>query len=201
MQVTSSRTKIDDFLEDVQKSASVQREMIIKEADELYRGAMADAQAEIARETEAILNREKGKIHANISAETYKKKAERKRTLLKRREEIRREIFKAAEEKLSEMTETKEYENFLVEAAAEVGKVLNLASDVVFYVRECDMKYEKAIKEAFGRECAVEGSKDIGIGGLLAVSQSAGIEIDETLMSKLYAQAERFAEVSKLEVM
>ena len=59
---------------------------------------------------------------------------------------------------------------------------------------------EEELKESFGKLCKVLVSKEIKIGGLIAVNRNMNIIIDETLDSKLTDQREWFAENSKLNV-
>ena len=74
------------------------------------------------------------------------------------------------------------------------------AGDVVLYVRESDLKYQKKLRDYFGQNCQIQPSETIRIGGIKGHSPAMGLVADETLDTRLDQQREWFYEHSGLTV-
>ena len=72
--------------------------------------------------------------------------------------------------------------------------------DVIVYVRPGDMRFADDIKKAFGRDCKVESSDEITIGGCRAGVAGGSTVADDTLDTRLEAQREWFLENSGMSV-
>lgn len=72
--------------------------------------------------------------------------------------------------------------------------------DVTVYVRPGDMRFADDIKKAFGRDCKVESSDEITIGGCRAGVAGGSTVADDTLDTRLEAQREWFLENSGMSV-
>ena len=68
------------------------------------------------------------------------------------------------------------------------------------YVRPGDMRFADDIKKAFGRDCKVESSEEITIGGCRAGVVGGSTVADDTLDTRLEAQREWFLENSGMSV-
>ena len=71
---------------------------------------------------------------------------------------------------------------------------------VTVFVRESDLRFEDLIKSSFGRDCAVESSDDIKIGGCRAELAGGSTVADDTLDTRLDAQREWFLENAGMSV-
>lgn len=192
-------SKTDNFLKAIEKYAEQQRSQIESEAEDFKQKELEKAEEEGLREAYGLIQKKMTDIRINIAGELSRaENASRKNTFLRRRE-IEDSVFEAAEKKLREYTKTDKYTDRLLKSAKEISSVLS-ADDTVLYVREQDMKYADKLKAAFGRDCRIEVSDEISIGGVIGISKSLGLLADETLDSGLSQQHEWFCENSGLRV-
>ena len=119
--------------------------------------------------------------------------------LTDKRGAITDEVFGDAREKLVAFTESDGYADFLKKSAAGFAAVFP-QGDVTVYVRPGDMHFADDIKNAFGRDCKVESSDEITIGGCRAGVAGGSTVADDTLDTRLEAQREWFLENSGMSV-
>ena len=119
--------------------------------------------------------------------------------LTDKRGAITDEVFGDAREKLTAFTESDGYADFLKKSAAGFAAVFP-QGDVTVYVRPGDMRFADDIKKAFGRDCKVESSDEITIGGCRAGVIGGSTVADDTLDTRLEAQREWFLENSGMSV-
>ena len=119
--------------------------------------------------------------------------------LTDKRGAITDEVFGDAREKLTAFTESDGYADFLKKSAAGFAAVFP-QGDVTVYVRPGDMRFADDIKKAFGRDCKVESSDEITIGGCRAGVVGGSTVADDTLDTRLEAQREWFLENSGMSV-
>ena len=119
--------------------------------------------------------------------------------LTDKRGAITDEVFGDAREKLTAFTESDGYADFLKKSAAGFAAVFP-QGDVTVYVRPGDMRFADDIKKAFGRDCKVESSDEITIGGCRAGVAGGSTVADDTLDTRLEAQREWFLENSGMSV-
>ena len=119
--------------------------------------------------------------------------------LTDKRGAITDEVFGDAREKLTAFTESDGYVDFLKMSAAGFAAVFP-QGDVTVYVRPGDMRFADDIKKAFGRDCKVESSDEITIGGCRAGVAGGSTVADDTLDTRLEAQREWFLENSGMSV-
>ena len=65
-------------------------------------------------------------------------------------------------------------------------------AELIMLLRPEDLPLAGQVKSAFGRECTVDGSEQIQLGGVLLRSRARGIEVDLTLDSALAEQKDWF---------
>lgn len=192
-------SKTDNFLKAIEKYAEQQRTQIESEAEDFKQKELDKAEEEGLREAYGLIQKKMTDIKINIAGDLSRaENASRKKTFT-RRKEIEDSVFEEAERKLRKYTETEKYLERLSKSAKEISSVLT-AKDTVLYVRAQDMKYAGKIKAAFGRDCQIEASDEISIGGVIGVSKSMGLLADETLDSGLLQQHDWFCENSGLKV-
>lgn len=186
--------KSSNFLKVIDKYTKRQKSKITDEIKEHEEAELKKAEAEIIEDTNNMIQKEllamKNKIAIEIS---HKELYERKKLSL-RRKEMMEDIFSACREKLLTFTKDEEkYTNYLKDCAKDISEIL-MRGDTVLYVRDEDMKYNDAIKEAFGRECRIESDNGILIGGIRGYSEVQGLIADETFDEKLKEQKQWAAE-------
>lgn len=192
--------KTSNFLKAIDKYAKEQQKEIKLKANEFKIKELQKAEAEVLRDSYHLIQREMANMRKKIDGQVSKAEIENKRKLLEKRREITENVFKEAEEKLKEFTETEGYLNFLLRCSKNISKVLDDAPDIKLYVKQSDLKFSEELKKAFGKNCEILDSKKIKIGGIVGKILSIGINIDETLDSKLENEREWFAENSKLSI-
>ncbi len=192
-------SKTDNFLKAIEKYAEQQRTKIQSEAEDFKEKELTKAEDEGLREAYVLIQKKMTDIKVKIASELSRaENASRKKTFV-RRQEIENEVFEEAEKKLIEYTKTDEYLKRLKNSAKQTAQKLT-SEDTVLFVKESDLKYSDELQKAFGRQCRVESSDDIIIGGMIGISHTMGLLVDETLDSRLQQQREWFFENSGLKV-
>ena len=192
-------SKTDNFLKAIEKYAEEQRGKRRSEAEEFQERELNTAEEEGLKEAYDLVQKEMADINAEISGQISKAESDFRKRIFERRREIEDEVFDKAKQRLIEFTKTDKYASLLLDSAKEISSVLK-SEDIVLYVRECDLRFEKKLRELFPSGCEVAASDDITIGGITGLSRSLGLIADETLDTKLSYQREWFHEHSGLTV-
>lgn len=192
-------SKTDNFLKAIEKYAEEQRSRMRTEAEDFKKREMNTAEEEGLKEAYDLIQKEMADIHNKISAEQSAAESEGKKQIFRRRKEIEEDVFAAAEKKLLEFTDTKDYLSFLVKGVISIGSVLT-EDDTVICLREKDLPYQQELKNALSRDCSFETTDAIRIGGVTGRSRRLGRIVDETLDTRLEEQREWFYAHSGLTV-
>ena len=192
-------SKTDNFLKAIEKYAEEQRGKLRSEAEEFRERELNIAEEEGIKEAYELIQKKMADINNRISSELSRAESESRIRIFERRRQIEDEVFAKAEKKLIDFTKTDKYPALLEKSAEAVSRVLT-EGEVVLYVRECDMKYEKMLTAPFGGRCTLMSTDEIRIGGITGMSRSMGLIADETLDTKLSYQREWFHEHSGLSV-
>lgn len=206
-------SKTDNFLKAIEKYAEQQRSRIQSEAEDFKKKELSKAEDEGLKEAYILIQKKMNDIKAEIAAGLSRAENSSRKKIFARRQEIEEEVFSEAKKKLSEYTKTPEYAAALKKSAQQIASVLK-ADDVVIYLRKEDMHFgnelklifkkddviSKDLKSALTRNCRVEESDEIMIGGMIGISKKLGLLVDETLDSRLEEQHGWFCENSGLRV-
>lgn len=192
-------SKTDNFLQAIEKYAEEQRGKLKTEAEEFQERELNSAEEEGIKEAYDHVQKEMADINTEISGQISRAESESRKRIFEKRREIEDEVFEKAKNKLIEFTKTEQYGSMLVKSAINISRVLK-SEDVILYVRECDLKYKKKLKDFFSGSCEIMASDSIKIGGITGLSQSMGLIADETLDTKLEYQRDWFHEHSGLTV-
>ena len=192
-------SKTDNFLKAIEKYAEEQRGKLKTEAEEFKERELNTAEEEGIKEAYELIQKKMADINNRISSELSGEESSSRIKIFERRRQIEDEVFAKAEKKLLEFTKTDKYAALLEKSAKEISKVLT-GGDIVLYVRERDMKFDKKLTAPFGGRCTLMSSDEIRIGGITGLSRSMGLIADETLDTKLEYQREWFYEHSGLSV-
>lgn len=190
-------SKTDNFLKAIEKYAEEQRTKIQSEAEDFKEKELNKAEEEGLREAYVLIQKKMSDINTQIARELSKAESASRKEIFIKRQEISEKVFEKAKQKLLDYTKTAKYSDMLQKSTKEISSRLN-ADDVVLLVKEDDMKFEKELKAAFGRNCEVKSSNEIEIGGVMGMSHKMGLLADETLDTKLSEQHEWFYENSGL---
>lgn len=207
----------DNFLKAIEKYAEEQRNKIRFESESFKKQELEKAESEGLREAYTLIQREMAAIRTEISSQLSRDEMTSKQKLFEKRNQMADSIFEKVAEKLTEFTNTVDYEELLLESVKKIAQALR-ADDIIFFVKESDLKFAEKIKSAYNSEilkdkklsdkiksafspsCEIKSSKEIKIGGIAGKSASLGLIADETLDTKLDGQREWFYQNSGLRV-
>lgn len=156
-------------------------------------------------------------IRTEISSQLSRDEMASRKKIFEKRNKMTENVFEKVTQKLVEFTKTADYEKLMLESVKKIAQALK-ADDVIFFIKESDLKFADKIKAAYTAErlkdkkladkiksafspsCEVKSSKEIKIGGITGRSASLGLIADETLDTKLDGQREWFYQNSGLRV-
>lgn len=202
------QTNSENFLKAIEKYAEEQRNKIRFESESFKKQELEKAEAEGIREAYTLIQREMAAIRTEISSQLSRDEMASRQKIFEKRNKMTETVFEKVTKKLTEFTKTENYEKLLLESVKKIAQALK-ADDVIFFVKESDLKFAEKIKAAYISErpnltdaslCEVKSSKEIKIGGITGRSANLGLIADETLDTKLDGQREWFYQNSGLRV-
>ena len=116
-----------------------------------------------------------------------------KKQLYQQREQYLAEIIARARAELAVFSKGPDYPAYLERQTQKLAADCpDDLPDAELLLRPEDLPLAGQVKSAFGRECTVDGSEQIQLGGVLLRSRARGIEVDLTLDSALAEQKDWF---------
>ena len=116
-----------------------------------------------------------------------------KKQLYQQREQYLAEIIARARAELAVFSKGPDYPAYLERQTQKLAADCpDDLPDAELLLRPEDLPLAGQVKSAFGRECTVDGSEQIQLGGVLLRSRARGIEVDLTLVSALAEQKDWF---------
>ena len=207
----------ENFLKAIEKYAEEQRNKIRFESESFKKQELEKAEAEGIREAYTLIQREMAAIRTEISSQLSRDEMASRKKIFEKRNKMTENVFEKVTQRLVEFTKTTDYEKLMLESVKKIAQALK-ADDVIFFIKESDLKFADKIKvaytaerlkdkkladkikSAFSPSCEVKSSKEIKIGGITGRSASLGLIADETLDTKLDGQREWFYQNSGLRV-
>lgn len=207
----------ENFLKAIEKYAEEQRNKIRFESESFKKQELEKAETEGIREAYTLIQREMAAIRTEISSQLSRDEMASRKKIFEKRNKMTENVFEKVTQKLVEFTKTADYEKLMLESVKKIAQALK-ADDVIFLIKESDLKFADKIKvaytaerlkdkkladkikSAFSPSCEVKPSKEIKIGGITGRSASLGLIADETLDTKLDGQREWFYQNSGLRV-
>ena len=187
--------KSSNFLKVIDKYTKKQKSKITDAIKEHEEAEIKKAEAEIIEDTNNMIQKELLAMKNKIAIEVSHKELYERKKLSLRRKEMMENIFNSCSEKLLTFTkDSNKYSEYLQECAKDISDVLT-RGDTVLYIRDEDMKYVDAIREAFGRACEIKSDAGIILGGIRGDSEVQGLIADETFDEKLKERKEWAAEM------
>ena len=185
------------FNEAINKDADEECEKIKIDAETEKREKLASVSEKLELEYQQRIEYETKRLQSESNKKTAEFENRKKIELIEKRNSIQQEIFSKVEKKIKEFVKSQEYKNFVVKSAGNIGKIIR-GENLCVFVREEDLSLENEIKVAVGRDCKVEATKDIVLGGLKASTdlQTA----DDTLENRLKNEQEWFRNNSGLTI-
>lgn len=187
------------FFDAITKDAEERHEEMTRKTRETVESGLEKAKTKAHSQAQAKIERERMLKDQEFNRTVANERTQQRARLTDKRGAITDEVFGDAREKLVAFTESDGYADFLKKSAAGFAAVFP-QGDVIVYVRPGDMRFADDIKNAFGRDCKVESSDEITIGGCRAGVAGGSTVADDTLDTRLEAQREWFLENSGMSV-
>lgn len=187
------------FFDAITKDAEERHEEMTRKTRETVESGLEKAKTKAHSQAQAKIERERMLKEQEFNRTVANERTQQRARLTDKRGAITDEVFGDAREKLVAFTESDGYADFLKKSAAGFAVVFP-QEDVTVYVRPGDMRFADDIKKAFGRDCKVESSDEITIGGCRAGVVGGSTVADDTLDTRLEAQREWFLENSGMSV-
>ena len=187
------------FFDAITKDAEERHEEMTRKTRETVESGLEKAKTKAHSQAQAKIERERMLKEQEFNRTVANERTQQRARLTDKRGAITDEVFGDAREKLVAFTESDGYADFLKKSAAGFAAVFP-QGDVIVYVRPGDMRFADDIKNAFGRDCKVESSDEITIGGCRAGVVGGSTVADDTLDTRLEAQREWFLENSGMSV-
>lgn len=183
--------KTDNFLNSIKKYAERQRVRMCMEVEQLKEAKIKEAESKAKADSEKLVRTRLESKRNEMTSKFAKLTQEGQKKLFLERAEMTESIFKKAEAKLIEFTQSDKYEEHLLKSAKNIADFFN-NQDCVLYLNEKDMIFADKIKAIFSENTEISKDNSVKIGGIKGYSSAMGIIADETLDSKLEAQKEWF---------
>lgn len=187
------------FFDAITKDAEERHEEMTRKTRETVESGLEKAKTKAHSQAQAKIERERMLKEQEFNRTVANERTQQRARLTDKRGAITDEVFGDAREKLIAFTESDGYADFLKKSAAGFAAVFP-QGDVIVYVRPGDMRFADDIKKVFGRDCKVESSDEITIGGCRAGVAGGSTVADDTLDTRLEAQREWFLENSGMSV-
>lgn len=187
------------FFDAITKDAEERHEEMTRKTRETVESGLEKAKTKAHSQAQAKIERERMLKEQEFNRTVADERTQQRARLTDKRGTITDEVFGDAREKLVAFTESDGYADFLKKSAAGFVAVFP-QGDVTVYVCPGDMRFADDIKKAFGRDCKVESSDEITIGGCRAGVAGGSTVADDTLDTRLEAQREWFLENSGMSV-
>ena len=187
------------FFDAITKDAEERHEEMTRKTRETVESGLEKAKTKAHSQAQAKIERERMLKEQEFNRTVANERTQQRARLTDKRGAITDEVFGDAREKLTAFTESDGYADFLKKSAAGFAAVFP-QGDVTVHVRPGDMRFADDIKKAFGRDCKVESSDEITIGGCRAGVVGGSTVADDTLDTRLEAQREWFLENSGMSV-
>ena len=185
------------FFDAITKDAEERHEEMTRKTRETVESGLEKAKTKAHSQAQAKIERERMLKEQEFNRTVANERTQQRARLTDKRGAITDEVFGDAREKLVAFTESDGYADFLKKSAAGFAAVFP-QGDVT--VCPGDMRFADDIKKAFGRDCKVESSDEITIGGCRAGVAGGSTVADDTLDTRLEAQREWFLENSGMSV-
>jgi vacuolar-type H+-ATPase subunit E/Vma4 len=188
------------FLKAIEKYAKQQRDALISETEIFEKEAIAKAEQDGLRDAYSLIHREQDAMRMKIASEMANEEAKGKLEIFKRRQEITRDVFAKAAEKLKAYAETSEYEKDMLEDARECAEFFGKSAVELCFCSRDISSLSRKLSKLFKGGCTVKEVSDIKIGGFRAYCPEKKIAADKTLDTRLEMQKGWFYENSGLKV-
>lgn len=183
--------RLDIFLKSVTDYADTQCKKLERTATTLLQKEITAYKKQATEISRSDTHREVSKIQSDAAMKAAQYESEKRLNLASLRNTLSDGIFEEAELKIKDFTLSKDYPAFLKKSAEKL--VETLGTEIIFYVRPCDMVYSNIFNE-IAKNAEIHEDENIRLGGIIATDKADTLRADDTLDSRLKAEKKSFFE-------
>ena len=183
--------------DEIEKIADQEEKQILEEAKALEKEAYAQMDAEAKKDAKRQLEKELAAISSKASIDAAANLEQRTKKLVEKRDELVKNIFEQAKNKLIAFVESDEYKDYLIDHIQKIGQEYQMTG-CILNLRKEDMKYQKELVKAYGFDIEVKDNDQIHLGGFIIENPVTHVVCDETLETALENQKDWFYKTSGL---
>lgn len=183
--------------DEIEKIADQEEKQILEEAKALEKEAYAQMEAEAKKDAKRQLEKELAAISSKASIDAAANLEKRTKKLVEKRDELVKNIFEQAKNKLIAFVESDEYKDYLIDHIQKIGQEYQMTG-CILNLRKEDMKYQKELVKAYGFDIEVKDNDQIHLGGFIIENPVTHVVCDETLETALENQKDWFYKTSGL---
>lgn len=183
--------------DEIEKIADQEEKQILEEAKALEKEAYAQMEAEAKKDAKRQLEKELAAISSKASIDAAANLEQRTKKLVEKRDELVKNIFEQAKNKLIAFVESDEYKDYLIDHIQKIGQEYQMTG-CILNLRKEDMKYQKELVKAYGFDIEVKDNDQIHLGGFIIENPVTHVVCDETLETALENQKDWFYKTSGL---
>ncbi len=187
--------KLGNFKNLIMKDIEEKKELYDKELEEYKTVLENSVKDEALQRAYGVIQREKNAIIKERHEKESRFAAEKKKELLKYRDEILNKIYSQLDKRLEEYRKTPEYEQFMVKTVTDAKNALG-GGDVTAYIDKADEFMSEKLEKATGAKIEVTENKIIG--GARVKCMTGNMICDNSLAEKLNENKTEFFEKSGL---
>lgn len=185
--------------DEIEREAQLEEKAILEEVKALEKEAYESMRIEAKKDADLRLKQELEEMESNAAIEISESHIERTKKLIEKRDEYVSTIFKSAKDKLIDFTNSKDYQDFMINKAKKIVEMFDKAECIV-YVSSKDIAFKDQLMKLYSNILDVKEDKNIIIGGLIGENVKSLLTIDETLDFALKNQKEWFTKNSGLTI-
>ena len=185
--------------DEIEREAQLEEKAILEEVKALEKEAYESMRIEAKKDADLRLKQELEEMESNAAIEISESHIERTKKLIEKRDEYVSTIFKSAKDKLIDFTNSKDYQDFMMNKAKKIVDMFDMAECIV-YVSSKDIAFKDQLMKLYSNILDVKENKNIIIGGLNGENVKSLLTIDETLDFALKNQKEWFTKNSGLTI-
>ncbi len=152
--------------DEIEKIADQEEKQILEEAKALEKEAYAQMEAEAKKDAKRQLEKELAAISSKASIDAAANLEQRTKKLVEKRDELVKNIFEQAKNKLIAFVESDEYKDYLINHIQKIGQEYQMTG-CILNLRKEDMKYQKELVKAYGFDIEVKENDQIHLGGFI----------------------------------
>lgn len=185
--------------DEIEREAQLEEKAILEEVKALEKEVYESMRIEAKKDADLRLKQELEEMESNAAIEISESHIERTKKLIEKRDEYVSTIFKSAKDKLIDFTNSKDYQDFMMNKAKKIVDMFDMAECIV-YVSSKDIAFKDQLMKLYSNILDVKEDKNIIIGGLIGENVKSLLTIDETLDFALKNQKEWFTKNSGLTI-